>query len=97
MKSVGVLARYSNLDDRDTFIKTLKGTGKVNHFEVDLLTKSGAVKNVIMTGVMEGDCVSGMILDITERKQAVEERIRLATAVEQAAESVIISDRRGTI
>jgi PAS domain S-box-containing protein len=97
MKSVGVLARYSNLDDRDTFIATLRGTGKVNHFEVDLLTKSGAVKNVIMTGVMEGDFISGMILDITERKQAVEERIRLATAVEQAAESVIISDRRGTI
>ncbi len=87
MKSVGVLARYSNLDDRDTFIKTIKGTGKVNNF----------VKNVILTGVLEGDVISGMILDITDRKQAVEERIRLATAVEQAAESVIISDRRGTI
>jgi two-component system cell cycle sensor histidine kinase/response regulator CckA len=97
MKSVGVLARYSNLDDRDTFIKTIKETGKVNDFEVDLLTKNGRVKNVILTGVLEGDVISGMILDITDRKQAAEERIRLATAVEQAAESVIISDRRGTI
>jgi len=97
MKSVSVLARYSNLDDRDTFIKTIKETGKVNDFEVDLLTKSGAVRNVILTGVLEGDVISGMILDITDRKQAAEERIRLATAVEQAAESVIISDRRGTI
>jgi two-component system cell cycle sensor histidine kinase/response regulator CckA len=97
MKSVGVLARYSNLDDRDIFIKTIKETGKVNDFEVDLLTKSGGVKNVILTGVLEGDVISGMILDITDRKQAAEERIRLATAVEQAAESVIISDRRGTI
>jgi two-component system cell cycle sensor histidine kinase/response regulator CckA len=97
MKSVGVLARYSDLDNRDTFIKTLEKTGKINHFEVDLLTKSGAVKNVILTGVMEGDVISGMILDVTEGKQAVEERIRLATAVEQAAESVIISDRRGNI
>jgi PAS domain S-box-containing protein len=35
--------------------------------------------------------------EIEERKQAVEERIRLATAVDQAAESVIISDKRGTI
>jgi len=97
MKSVSVLARYSNLGDRDTFIKTIKETGKVNDFEVDLLTKSGAVRNVLLTGVMEGDVISGMILDITDRKQAAEERIRLATAVEQAAESVIISDRRGTI
>ena len=97
MKSVGVLGRYSNLGDRDTFIKSIKEIGKVNDFEVDLLTKSGGVKNVILTGVLEGDVISGMILDITDRKQAVEELIRLATAVEQAAESVIISDRRGTI
>ncbi|MEJ2366358.1 MAG: PAS domain S-box protein, partial [Deltaproteobacteria bacterium] len=97
MKSVGVLARYSNLGDRDTFIKSIKEIGKVNDFEVDLLTKSGGVKNVILTGVLEGDVISGMVLDITDRKQAVEELIRLATAVEQAAESVIISDRRGTI
>jgi PAS domain S-box-containing protein len=97
MKSVGVLARYSNLDDRDTFIKNIKETGKVNDFEVDLLTKSGGVKNVILTGVLEGGVISGMILDTSDRKQAAEERIRLATAVEQAAESVIISDRKGTI
>jgi PAS domain S-box-containing protein len=97
MKSVGVLARYSNLEDREIFIKTLKRTGKINNFEVDFLTKSGGVKNVILTGALEGDSIAGMILDITERKQAVEERIRLATAVDQAAESVIISDKRGTI
>jgi PAS domain S-box-containing protein len=97
MKSVGVLARYSNLEDRDILIKTMKRTGKINNFEVDLLTKSGGVKNVILTGALEGDSIAGMILDITERKQAVEERIRLATAVDQAAESVIISDKRGTI
>jgi PAS domain S-box-containing protein len=97
MKSAGVLARYSNLKARDTFIKILKRTGKINNFEVDLLTKSGGVKNVILTGALEGDSISGMILDITERKHAVEERIRLATAVDQAAESVIISDKRGTI
>ncbi|MDH3774107.1 MAG: PAS domain S-box protein, partial [Deltaproteobacteria bacterium] len=97
MKSVGVLARYSNLEDRDIFIKTLKRTGKINNFEVDFLTNSARVKNVLLTGALEGDSIAGMILDITERKQAVEERIRLATAVDQAAESVIISDKRGTI
>jgi PAS domain S-box-containing protein len=53
MKSVSVLARYSNLKDRDTFVKTIKETGKINDFEVDLLTKSGAVRNVILTGVLQ--------------------------------------------
>ena len=35
--------------------------------------------------------------DMTESKKAEEERIRLATAIEQASESIIISDRPGTI
>jgi len=97
MKSVGVLARYSNLEDRDKLIATLNESGEVNNFEVDLLTKTGTVKNVILTALLEGGVISGMILDITERRQAVDESIRLATAVEQAAESVIISDRSGII
>jgi PAS domain S-box-containing protein len=97
MKSVGVLATYINLEDRDTLIETLKKTGKANSYEVDLLTKTGNMKNVILTAVLEEDVISGMIMDITESRDAAEERLRLATAVEQAAESVIISDRRGTI
>ena len=35
--------------------------------------------------------------EVKERQQAEEERIRLATAIEQAAESVVITDRDGTI
>ena len=35
--------------------------------------------------------------DITERKQAEEERVRLGTAIEQASESIIIADGPGTI
>ncbi len=97
MKSVGVLAQYSNLEDRDKLIATLSEWGEVKNFEVDLLTKTGTVKNVILTALLEGGVISGMILDISERRQAVDESIRLAKAVEQAAESVIISDRSGTI
>jgi len=38
-----------------------------------------------------------LITDITERKEAQKERDRLAIAIEQAAESVFITDRDGTI
>ncbi|HEX7577126.1 MAG TPA: PAS domain S-box protein, partial [Verrucomicrobiae bacterium] len=37
------------------------------------------------------------VRDITERKQAEEFQARLATAVEQAAETIMITDTRGTI
>lgn len=39
----------------------------------------------------------GVIVDITQRKKSDEARVRLATAVEQAAETVVITDINGTI
>ena len=39
----------------------------------------------------------GTYLDITERKQAEASRDRLATAVEQASETIVITDTKGTI
>ena len=41
--------------------------------------------------------LEGFISDITDRKQAEEERARLAAAIEQADETVVITDRDGTI
>ncbi|MFZ2448097.1 MAG: PAS domain S-box protein [Syntrophobacteraceae bacterium] len=47
----------------------------------------------------EGEEVGTVIVfkDLTERKQADKERLQLATAIEQAAESVIITDTEGGI
>ena len=41
--------------------------------------------------------ILGTYLDITERKQAEESHARLATAVEQAAEAIVITDPQGII
>jgi two-component system, sensor histidine kinase and response regulator len=45
----------------------------------------------------EGLLVSSVIRDITERKRAEAENLLLATAVEQAAEGVVVTDPTGTI
>ena len=41
--------------------------------------------------------VVGVSRDVSERRRAEEERVRLATAMEQAAEAVLITDAAGTI
>jgi len=41
--------------------------------------------------------VQGVYWDVTERQRAEQERVRLTTAVEQAAESIVITDAAGTI
>ena len=42
-------------------------------------------------------CAVGMVQDITERKRAEEEHVRLVTAIEQSAEAVLITNTRGAI
>jgi PAS domain S-box-containing protein len=41
--------------------------------------------------------VQGVYWDVTERQRAEQERVRLATAVEQAAESIVITDANANI
>ncbi|MBI5094692.1 MAG: PAS domain S-box protein [Candidatus Hydrogenedentes bacterium] len=44
-----------------------------------------------------GVAVLGISVDITERKRAEEERVRLMSAIEQAAETIVITDTAGAI
>ena len=69
MMAQGVMARYKNPKDREVLIKALEREGKVNNFGVELLTKTGKVKSVILSATMIGDVISGMIMDITEKKK----------------------------
>ncbi len=50
---------------------------------------------IIVRGAVAG--LRGVILDITDRKRTEEERERLAVAIEQAGETVMITDADGTI
>ncbi|MBP9010635.1 MAG: PAS domain S-box protein [Smithellaceae bacterium] len=74
---------------------------KSMHHEFRIVTREGEVRNVEMLGsrtLYQGrPAVIGTLLDITERHRAQEELQRLSTAVEQAAEDIIITDPEGII
>lgn len=86
----------------ESFRKALK-TGKSYVREYRIKTKDGSTRwiqdrgQIVHNNGGELESVSGVFFDITERKQVEKERGLLATAIEQAAESVIISARPGTI
>jgi PAS domain S-box-containing protein len=67
-----VVKLYKNANDRDTFIKELQQKGKLSNFEIEIVTKKGNIKNILLSAVIEGDTISGMIMDITERKRSEE-------------------------
>lgn len=75
----GIRRRYRNPRDREVLIELLKKDGKVENFEFEAVTRSGQIKNILLSGTLEGETLLGMMLEITERKQLELEMERLAT------------------
>ncbi|MFZ3066448.1 MAG: ATP-binding protein [Nitrospirota bacterium] len=65
----GALPRYKDAESRQAFIEELKRTGSVSAYELELLTKTGKVKDVLVSAVLEAGFLSGMVMDITKRKE----------------------------
>ncbi|MES0350864.1 MAG: PAS domain S-box protein, partial [Desulfobacteria bacterium] len=72
MMSESVVARYKDLKDREFLIDTLKKYGRITDFEFEQLTKTGKTRHALLTATRDDDAISGMILDVTDRKLAEE-------------------------
>ena len=69
-RSINIASIYKNSSDREDFITLLKRDGKIEEYEAELLTKNGKMLNVILSAKFDGVYISGMAMDITERKKA---------------------------
>jgi PAS domain S-box-containing protein len=88
MKAEGVLMRYKSPLDRNAMIENLKNECKVKDFEVGLLTKTGKTKEVFLSAILDSDIISGMVMDITERKQIERERRDLLEKLRNSQEQL---------
>jgi len=60
---------YKNQEDGKIILKILKQTGRINNFELELVTKTGKPIAVLLSASLESDTITGMMVDITQRKQ----------------------------
>ncbi|MBU2560341.1 PAS domain-containing sensor histidine kinase [archaeon] len=99
LTSKSVLPIYKNPRDRDTLIKELEKTGGVDNYEIELVTKTGEVKKVLLSTTFDGDVLSGMMMDITKRRQAQEalrlSEERLSSIAESTEDIIIMQDLEG--
>jgi PAS domain S-box-containing protein/putative nucleotidyltransferase with HDIG domain len=69
----GILNLYKNEGDRARFLDAIQQSGTVRYFELGLQTKNRRPLHVLISAHIAGDIVSGMIMDITDRKRMEEE------------------------
>ena len=85
------------------FQRRLQSQGVVEGFEYEVRRKDGSTRWLSEKAQATRDAdgtvrfYEGVVRDITEHKRANEERTRLTAAIEQAAETIVITDAQGKI
>ena len=101
LNAYGLLNLYQNLKDREHLLELLQENGRVNNFEVDVVSATGQVKRVLLSAALEGDILSGIVIDITARAQAEEALKRsqriLSSTLEALDGLLIVIDRNHRI
>jgi PAS domain S-box-containing protein len=79
-------AYWADPADRAVLVGKLKANGRVKDFECRMLTKNGEVKTCLISVRLypEQGIIEGSMIDITERKRAEEERLKLEQQLSQA-------------
>lgn len=74
MMPQNVVMTYKDPDVRNIMLKELRETGKVEEFEIEIITHTGQEKTVLISSFLENDAINGMFMDITERKRIEREK-----------------------
>ena len=100
-KTVGELSPFRDVVSNQAMLERLQKDGYVRYENLPLETQDGRkiavefVSNVYQAG--DKRVIQCNIRDITQRRRTEESHARLATAVEQAVETIVITDTAGKI
>lgn len=97
----GALQRYRDPLQRERMLERLRTTGRVNAMELEVVTKKGKPKTILLSAVLFRDTITGTVLDITEMKRAEEvtreaERSKALAEIYDAVSNVV-TDYQGLL
>ncbi len=80
----------------EAFLETFKENNQVRNYETELVAGPDQTRWVIVNALLKDEILSGMILDITDRKQAEEKELEYQDELKTAKEKAEESDRLKT-
>ena len=89
-----VTFRWAYPEERDKMVRQIQKKGCLTDYEITILTKSGEKKNILTSIKLypEQGYIEGTVLDITDRKQAMEALRFLSLITEQVTDSIIVTN-----
>ncbi len=88
---------YRRHEDRERITDILYSDGVLNQCEVELLTKDGESRYVLMSAVLEQGLISGTIMDITSRKRTIKDNEKLQAQLMRAQKMEAIGTLAGGV
>ncbi|MFO7829507.1 MAG: PAS domain-containing protein [Bacteroidales bacterium] len=89
LKNTDAKKLYPSIEMREQFINQLKIHKSISNYDIVLLTKQGEEKHITLSAMLNGDEISGMMMDMTHIKEYEKQ---ILTAKELAEKSSKIKD-----
>lgn len=101
LKKGNILKLYKNPEDRIPLIHELQKEGRVTDYEIETISKKGEVVNVILSASLKDDVLSGMFMDITDRKKyesrLKESEMQISVIFNTVSSGIVLVDSEGSI
>ncbi|EKQ51993.1 MAG: PAS domain S-box [Methanobacterium sp. Maddingley MBC34] len=68
LKAKKIIELYKNPETRKKFIAKLKTETKLSQYELEMISRTGRTINMLISANLTDDIISGMLMDITHRK-----------------------------
>jgi PAS domain S-box-containing protein len=94
MVAEGVLDRWADPLQRERFLAILLEQGSATNFETEMITHTDRHIHVIFSTTLKGDNISGMVMDITERRRAEQKLVDYQQRLKALAYKLTITEER---
>ena len=94
MMAHGSLERWKDLKDRERMLAQLQGHGRVTNFEAETITNADRHIHVLFSAKQLGNNIVGMMMDITDRKQAEQKIIDYQQRLKALASQLTIAEEK---
>ena len=90
----GALSCWEDSTQRELFWTTLREQGYVSNFETETITHAGRHIYVLFSATLIGDNISGMVMDITDRKRAEQKFVHYQQRLKALAFQLTIAEEK---